>query len=265
MSKSQQNYQNKILNKISFKKKFFNKNKKLIKKCFDNYGVVIINNFFDSKKSELFKNYIKDINLITKKIKKQKKLTKFSLTQIRKKNPEVIGFLCDLGSKPNNFISGLQLKLDPYILRIVKFILNTNNLGTMNSSDRLILESNLKYEKKFFQDIHNDYDYVHQSKAALTASLNLKGKIGQGGINVYLGSHKKKFKVSRDKNKRPQLSKKDLKLLEYNYEKIFIPHMPGSIIFFHTLLFHCTVQNKSDDLRATQIFRYSDLNKIEYK
>ncbi len=254
-----------MLNEISFKKKNFNKNKNLIKKCFKKYGVVIINNFFDIKKDKLFRDYLKDINLVIKQIKKKKNLNNLSLTEIRKKNPEVIGYLCDLGSKPNNFISGLQLKLDPFILKVVKYILNTNNLGTMNSSDRLILESKLKYEKKFFQDVHNDYDYVYQSKAALTASINLKGKIGEGGIFVYLKSHKKVLEVNKDENKRPQLSKKNVKLLEENYKKIFIPHMPGSIIFFHTLLFHCTVQNKSDDLRATQIFRYSDLNKIEYK
>ena len=66
----------------------------------------------------------------------------------------------------------------------------------MNSSDRLIFESKLKYEKKFYQDIHNDYDYVYQSKAALTASINLKGKSRRN--LVYPKSHKKIFKVFKD-------------------------------------------------------------------
>ena len=254
-----------MIENISFEKKSFDKNKKLIRKCFTEYGVVIINNFFDKKKDKLLQNYLRDIELILKQLKKKNKIKNLSLTEIRKKHPKIVGFLCDLGSKPNNFISGTQLKVHPNILKVVKYILSTKNIGTMNSSDRLIFESKLKYEKKFYQDIHNDYDYVYQSKAALTASINLMGKINEGGIYVYPKSHKKIFKVFKDSKKRPQLSYKNKIFLEKNYKKIFIPHQPGSIVFFHTLLFHCTVQNKSDDFRVTQIFRYSDLNKIEHE
>ena len=252
-----------MIEEISFKKKNFSKNKNQIQKCFKENGIVVINNFFDKNNDKLFKNYLNDIDLIIKKIQNEKKLNNISLSKIREKNPKIIGFLCDLGSKPNNFVSGLQLKLHTEVLKVVRCLLDTNHLGTMNSSDRLILESKLGYEKKFFQDVHNDYDYVHQSKFALTASINLRGIKGEGGIDVYLKSHKKNFSTSKDKNNRPQLSKKNINFLNLNYKKIFIPHMPGSIIFFHTLLFHCGVQNKSEDLRATQIFRYSDLNKIE--
>lgn len=133
----------------------------------------------------------------------------------------------------------------------------------MNSSDRLFFESNLSYEKKFFQDIHNDYNYVWQTKSALTASLNLFGEKNSGGIEVYLKSHEHDFAFKTDKHKRPQLLDEELKKLNKNFEKIFIPHNPGSITFFHTLLYHCTIQTNSKKLRVVQIFRYSDLKKVE--
>ena len=54
----------------------------------------------------------------------------------------------------------------------------------------MIFESKLKYEK-FYQIYIMIIDYVYQSKAALTASINLMGKINEGGIYVYPKSHKK--------------------------------------------------------------------------
>ena len=44
-----------MIENISFEKKSFDKNKKLIRKCFNEYGVVIINNFFDKKKTNYYK------------------------------------------------------------------------------------------------------------------------------------------------------------------------------------------------------------------
>ena len=80
--------------------------------------------------------------------------------------------------------------MHPNILKVVKYILSTKNIGTMNSSDRLIFESKLKYEK-FYQDIHNDYDYVYQSKP-LTASINLMGKSMKEEF-MFIQSHTKNF------------------------------------------------------------------------
>ena len=56
-------------------------------------------------------------------------------------------------------------------------------------------------KKKFYQDIHNDYDYVYQSKAALTASINLMEKSMKEEF-MFIQSHTKKiFKVFKKKKK----------------------------------------------------------------
>ena len=174
----------------------------------------------------------------------------------------MLGRIIDLGSKPNNIISGIKLKVHPDILKLSKKLLNTKLLGTMNTSDRLFYESNSKFEKQYFQNIHNDYDYVFQSKNALTASICLSSEKCSGGVNVYLKSHKLSFKVKKDKNGRPQIQNKDLKKLK-KFEKVIISHKYGRVMFFHTMTYHCTIQNRSNNLRVAQIFRYSDLNSID--
>ena len=174
----------------------------------------------------------------------------------------MVGGIVDLGSKPNNIISGIELKVHPDLLKLSKKLLNTKLLGAMHTSDRLFFESNSKYETQYFQGIHNDYDYVFQSKNALTASICLSSEKSSGGFDVYLKTHKLTLKVKKDKNGRPQIQNKDLKKLK-KFEKVFIQHKFGRVAFIHTLTYHCSVQNRSNNLRTVQIFRYSDLNSID--
>ena len=245
---------------IFFKNTDLKKNINKISNVFNKYGVVVIDNFFKSNGNKSFEIYKKDLTQLFNIIKKKTKYK--SLSEVRRKDPKLLGRIVDLGSKPNNIISGIELKVHPNMLKLSRKLLNTKLLGTMNTSDRLFYEGNSKYEKQYFQNIHNDYNYVFQSKNALTASIGLSSEKCSGGVDVYLKSHKLNFKVKKDKNERPQIQNKDLKKLK-KFEKVFISHKYGRVTFFHTFTYHCTVQNKSNNLRVAQIFRYSDLNSID--
>ena len=251
-----------LIKKIIFEKKNFSNQEKEIVSQFKKYGIVVIKDFFKKKKDILWEKYNRDLKRIDTIITNKKKINYKDLKTLRKKNPDLLGKLAALGSKPNNIISGIMLKNHPSILKLVQKLLNSSILGTMNFSDRLFFESGNNYEKKFFQDIHNDYDYVFQSKKALTAHICLKGSGATGGVNFWLKSHKLKLKVKKDKNGRPQIIPRDLRKLNH-CDKIFIKHDPGTITFFDTMLFHCAVQNTSENVRKVQIFRYSDLKYLE--
>ena len=253
----------KLNKKIIFEKKALVNQESKIVSQYKKYGIIVIKNFFEKKdKDILWENYNRDLKKLITIIANKKKIKCKNFKILRKQNPNLVGILAKLGSKPNNVISGIRLKTHHLIIKLVKRLLNTSILGTMNYSDRLFFEGNSNYEKKFFQNIHNDYDYVLQSKKALTAPICLKGAGATGGVNFWIKSHKLKLKVRKDKNGRPQIVPRDLKKLE-NYEKIFIGHDPGTICFFDTMLFHSTVQNTKDSLRKVQIFRYSDLKHLE--
>ena len=253
----------KLNKKIIFEKKALVNQESKIVSQYKKYGIIVIKNFFEKKNKDiLWENYNRDLKKLIVIIANKKKINCKNFKILRKQNPNLIGKLAKLGSKPNNIISGAILKTHHLIIKLVKRLLNTSILGTMNLSDRLFFEGNSNYEKKFFQNIHNDYDYVFQSQKALTAHICLKGAGATGGVNFWIKSHKLKLKVRKDKNGRPQIVPRDLKKLD-NCEKIFIGHDPGTVSFFDTNLYHCTVQNTKDSLRKVQIFRYSDLKHLE--
>lgn len=252
-----------LTKKIIFEKKDISSQESKIISQFKKYGIVVIKDFFENKKKDiLWEDYNRDLKKLITIIKNKKKIEYKNLQILRKKKSSLIGILAKLGSKPNNIISGVKLKTHHSILRLVKKLLNSSILGTMDYSDRLFFEGNSNYEKKFFQNVHNDYDYVFQSKKALTAHICLKGSGANGGVNFWLKSHKLKLKVKKDKNGRPQIVTRDLMKLN-GCKKVFIQHMPGTITFFDIMLFHSTVQNTASNLRKVQIFRYSDLKHLE--
>jgi len=237
-------------------------NQSVLKKSYQEYGLIMIKNFFDD--DEIYDNYNKDLKtLIRLSYKKNniKKTESNKLYNLRKNNDKVLGSILDLGSKNNKILSGIKLKSSDKILNLVKLLLSSKLIGTMSVSDRLIMASNLKKEEKWFQGVHMDYNYVLQTKKSLTAHIGLGNYKNNGGVLFYLKSHKiKNLPLYIGDNGFHKIEKDFLKNTVYkNYDRFEIPHMPKSLILFDSQLLHETIRNTSKNVRITQIFRYSDL------
>ena len=234
----------------------------LIKKSYKKYGLVVLKNFFDD--DEIYDNYNKDLQTIIRLAYKNKNIKKTEsnkLYNLRKNNDKVLGRILDLGSKNNKILSGIKLKSSDKILNLVKCLLNSELIGTMSVSDRLIMATNLKKEEKWFQGIHMDYNYVLQTKKSLTAHIGLGNHKNNGGVAFYLSSHKiKNLPLYTDDNGFHKIEKDFLiNNVNKNYDILEVPHEPKSLILFDSQLLHQTIRNTKKNVRITQIFRYSDL------
>ena len=241
-------------------------NVNLLKKTYKEYGIIIIKNFF--KNDSIFDSYDKDLKKIINLVYKAKKIKKIDTNKIlhlRKNEDSILGGILDLGSKNNKIISGIKLKCSDKIIDIVQVLLESNLVGTMSVSDRLVMSTNLEKEKKWFQGVHMDYNYVMQTKKSLTTHIALGSSKNCGGIAFYLKSHKiKKLPLYIDKAGYHQIEKDYFNNnIENKYSKIEFLHEPKSIIFFDSSLLHYTIKNNSQKARITQVFRYSDLKSQE--
>ena len=233
-----------------------------LKKDYKNYGLVILKNFFDD--DEIYENYNKDLETIINLAYKNKNIKKTEsnkLYNLRKNNDKVLGRILDLGSKNNKILSGLKLKSCDKILNLVKYFLNSNLIGTMSVSDRLIMATNLKKEEKWFQGVHMDYSYVLQTKESLTTHIGLGKHKNNGGVDFFLKSHKiRNLPLYIDDNGFHKIEKGFLKNnVSKNYERLEVPHEPKSLILFDSKLLHKTIRNTKKDVRISQIYRYSNL------
>ena len=234
----------------------------LIKKSYKKYGLVVLKNFFDD--DEIYDNYNKDLQTIIRLAYKNKNIKKTEsnkLYNLRKNNDKVLGRILDLGSKNNKILSGIKLKSSDKILNLVKCLLNSELIGTMSVSDRLIMATNLKKEEKWFQGVHMDYNYVLQTKKSLTAHIGLGNHKNNGGVAFYLSSHKIKNLPLYIYNNGFHKIEKDFLInnVYKNYDFLEVPHEPKSLILFDSQLLHQTIRNTKKNVRITQIFRYSDL------
>tara|TARA_B100000787_G_scaffold154059_1_gene128659 strand:+ start:895 stop:1776 length:882 start_codon:yes stop_codon:yes gene_type:complete len=238
---------------------------------FEKYGVVIFRGFFNNDK--IFEKYYEDLKNLTKIIIKQNKLKINNrldlnelITQISKTNRKEIGYLYDLGTRPMKLLSGINLKNHPKIISLINvFFKNKSILANPYLGETLHIFPPGKENYKYNLPMHQDYPYLMQSPEQITSYINL-GNLqsnGNGGIKVWLGSHKEGITSSRIIKKNKKRVTKNKNYIERKYLATNFYFNKGDFAVFNSLLQHEGIQNHSKCTRIVQLIRYSNLlNKL---
>ena len=230
------------------------------------YGVVVFRGFFNGDK--MFKNFYDDIKTLAKIIIKQNKLEinkTFNLnkliTAISKSNRREIGYLYDLGTRPLKLISGIDLKTHPKVVNIINAFMGKKNiLANPYLGETLHIFPPGKENYKYNLPMHQDYPYIMQSPEQITSYINL-GKLqpnGNGGIKVWLGSHKEGVTASSKLDNGHRITK-NIEYIKKKYSSENFYFDKGDFAIFNSLLQHEGIQNHSKCTRIVQLIRYSNL------
>ena len=230
------------------------------------YGVVVFRDFFNGDK--IFKNFYNDIKKLTRIIIKQNRLKinktydlNKIITKISKTNRKEIGYLYDLGTRPLKLLSGINLKTHPKIIDIIRTFMSKNHvLAYPYLGETLHIFPPGKENYKYNLPMHQDYPYIMQSPEQITSYINL-GNIqpsGNGGIKVWLGSHKEGITDS-NKTKKGLRITKNIKYIQKKYLSENFYFDKGDFAIFNSLLQHEGIQNRSKCTRIVQLIRYSNL------
>jgi hypothetical protein len=251
-----------ISGSVNFGTLSLNKYKFIYKK----YGVIIFRNFF--YKDKIFCKFYEELKSLALIIAKKNKIKVSAdlnldelITEISKTHRKEIGKLYDLGTRPIKLLSGIQLKIHPGILKILKGISDYKNIiANPYLGETLHIFPPGKENFQYNLPMHQDYPYLMQSPDQITAYINL-GKLvlfGNGGIRAWLGSHKfgisdiKKNKLKLFETKNSGYFKKKYLAQEFYFEK-------GDLAIFNSLMQHEGIQNHSTSTRIVQLVRYSNL------
>ena len=236
-------------------------------RIYKQYGVLVFRGFF--KKDPIFLNFYNEIKelacLIVEKhsldIEVELPLSGL-LTEISKTHRKEIGHIYDLGTRPLKLMSGIQLKAHPVISGMLKKIMGENSiLACPYLGETLHIfppgEENFKYNLP----MHQDYPYIMQSPDQITAYINLGDlqEAKNGGIKVWLGSHKEKISPSRDVPNRLRVTA-NAEHFENNFDSVDLAFDVGDFAIFDSLIQHQGIQNHTDQTRIVQLIRYSNLN-----
>jgi ectoine hydroxylase-related dioxygenase (phytanoyl-CoA dioxygenase family) len=242
---------------------------------YDKYGVLIFRDFF--YKDKIFDKFYNEIKTLVKTIIRQNNLkinSKHNLnkliTEVSKTNRKDIGYLYDLGTRPLKLLSGIDLKNHPIIIKIVKKLMKKKSIiANPYLGETLHIFPPGKDNFKYNLPMHQDYPYIMQSPEQITSYINL-GKLqshGNGGIKVWLGSHKEGISDSKKLKNGLRITKNNKFFLKkYQFESFYFDK--GDFAIFNSLLQHEGIQNHSSCTRIVQLIRYSNLldkESISYK
>ncbi len=229
------------------------------------YGVIVFRDFLNGDK--VFEEFYNDIKKLAKIIINQNKLKIYKgnnlnklITAISKTNRSEIGHLYDLGTRPLKLLSGINLKTHPKIINIINTFMKKNILANPYLGETLHIFPPGKENYKYNLPMHQDYPYIMQSPEQITSYINL-GKIqsfGNGGIKVWLGSHKEGVTAS-NKTRNGLRVTKNIKYIKEKYLSENFYFDRGDFAIFNSLLQHEGIQNHSNCTRVVQLVRYSNL------
>jgi ectoine hydroxylase-related dioxygenase (phytanoyl-CoA dioxygenase family) len=170
--------------------------------------------------------------------------------------------ICHLGTQPNKLVSANCLKYSPDILAAVRRLFPADAvIGTPAASDTLhVFMPDPKFAK-YILPMHQDYPYLMQSEAQLTAWIPFSPPSpGVGGLNVWLGSHRLGVCASKKNEYEHYAAVVDEGRLA-GYPKVEVDWNEGDLVLMDSLLLHQGVPNTSADhrVRVVQLFRYTNL------
>jgi 1-deoxypentalenic acid 11beta-hydroxylase len=173
-------------------------------------------------------------------------------------------YVHDLGTHPMKLVSGNLLKFSDAILAPVRAIFGDDAiLASPTGSDNLLFFFPGDKFKKYSLPLHQDFPYIMQSARQLTVWIPLTEPApGVGGFVAWPGSHQAGVRPQKPgpTGLEVQVSPAELASIE----PVIIEGRPGDVVISHSLLVHKSAPNTSvDELRAVQLFRFSDLRTAE--
>jgi len=247
------------------------KDKELIAKLYNEYGVVIFPGFF--KKDKNFKNYVKDLNWVFEEI-----ISRHSTKSLPKDLGDKLSLLnklkaidgkiiTNLGTQPNKFNSFNILKYSSCIDAILKEIYGEQAIiATPQAGDTLHFFPSGEEFYKYNLPPHQDYQYLMQSPSQATFYMGLSSyKEDVGGLKIWEKSHKLGI-LPTTTNEFGSFEVKDSETILKEFETLDYKWETGDLGLFDSLLSHSSIPNKSKKhSRIVQIFRFSDLNNQQAK
>ncbi len=184
------------------------------------------------------------------------------VTELAQTHRNAVGYVYDLGTCPNKFISGIQLKCHPYFIALVRLLLGKDILlATPTLSDTLHIfppgDDNFKYNLP----VHQDFPYILQSPRQITICINLGSFFaGIGGMTLWEGSHK--FGVCEVKLNNNGHYQSVIDKVELNkYQQTTLECGIGDVAVLNSLILHRSEKNMTPNrTRIIQLYRYSDLS-----
>jgi len=172
------------------------------------------------------------------------------------------GLLYDLGTRPAKLLSASEVKLHPDVLALVRAIFGDGAIvGTPALGDTFHLFPPGAENFKFNLPMHQDYPYLIQSPAMITAWLNFGATHEDvGGITLWPRSHTLGLLPQR----RTELG--HLEVIPSStqlaaFEPVDVVADVGDLVLMDGLLWHRSNRNlTSDRTRIVQLFRYTDLS-----
>jgi hypothetical protein len=173
-------------------------------------------------------------------------------------------YVHDLGTHPMKLVSGNLLKFDAGLLALVRAIFGARAvLASPTGSDNLLFFFPGEQFKRYALPLHQDFPYIMQSAAQLTVWIPLTERApGVGGFMAWPGTHQKGLRPNKAGPNGMEVQVSDEELARS--EPVIVEGEPGDVVISHSLLVHKSVPNTSErELRAVQLFRFSDLAQAE--
>ena len=169
-------------------------------------------------------------------------------------------YVHDIGTHPMKLVSGNLMKYSDAVLTPVRAIFGERAIvASPSGSDNLLFFFPGNEFERYALPLHQDFPYIMQSARQLTVWIPLTDHApGVGGFHAWPGTHRAGLRVNKDglTGLEVQVSPDELA----GIEPIVVEGQPGDVVFSHSLLVHKSVPNTStNDLRAVQLFRFSDI------
>ena len=180
---------------------------------------------------------------------------------------DLAGKIYDVGTRPNKLLSGMQLKLHPAFMKIVRNLFPPNALiATPTLSDTLHVFPPGHDSYRFNLPVHQDYPYLLQSPNQVTFWISLSRRhADSGGMTLWRGSHKlgiTRHKRNADGHLQCAVDTGELE----KWKEVRCEADLGDVVVFHSNILHRSERNFSGNkTRLVQLFRFSDLRDEEAK
>jgi ectoine hydroxylase-related dioxygenase (phytanoyl-CoA dioxygenase family) len=233
-------------------------------KVFDRHGIVVLRGYLDA--SPAFRAYLAELRELFAVLARKLGLDAAPLglreliAAVFQADNYYPRYVHDLGTHPMKLVSGNRLKFSDAVLAPVQAIFGAQAiLASPTGSDNLLFFFPGEKFKKYSLPLHQDFPYIMQSARQLTVWIPVTEPApGVGGFVAWPGSHTAGVRPQRDgaTGLEVQVPAEELAAIE----PVVIEGRPGDVVFSHSLLVHKSAPNTSaDELRAVQLFRFSDL------
>ena len=203
---------------------------------------------------------IKDIILIDQAMQK-------AMQEVQSKDRKLLSKLYDMGTRPNKFISGEKL-FNKEITKITKkFFESKGNINPLlvkpQKGETLHVFTPGENDYIHNLPIHQDFQYLGQSRDQITFWLFLSGDKNSGGVRIFNGSHRYgALKCEMNENNLYEVSKSITDKIDVE-SAIDFGGEQFQLIAIDSLLLHKSIRSKSkSSTRLTYIWRVSSINSI---